>query len=119
MRVRIIYTLTKTLLADGTYRVAVQVDSTEGITPKIFVHRDGVFVSTARPVDIELYPEDAPEQEGGLYRRATGEVIVDDVSSALSSASAIGERIDALAEQYQAQAGDYDGTEQVEVEYGN
>jgi len=119
MRVRIIYTLTKTLLADGTYKVAVQVDGSEGITRKIFVHQDGEFITTAMPADLELYPEDAPEVVDGFYRLAAGSVIVDNVAGAQASAAGIASRINSLARDYQEQSGDFDGTEQVEVEYGN
>ena len=119
MRVRIIYTLTKTLQSDGTYKVAVQVDASEGITPKIFVFQSGEFITTARPPNIELYPEDNPAQEGGFYRLDSAEVEVDNVEGAEAEARGIEYRIDYLAREYQEQAGNFDATEQVEVEYGN
>jgi len=118
MQVRITYRITKEITSDDKYKISVKVLSAVGITRKIFVHRGSALLYVAFPEDLELDPEDAPSTAGGKYRLEEAELIVDDVSSAVQEELAIRQRIDLLAELYQEQSGNFQGSEEVIVEYG-
>jgi len=80
--IRIDYTRTfyKDPLYDGGFRLDISVDSAVGVSPAIFVYRrlptypgssssEDRFEAIASPVDLEEYPEDAPNPADSQWFR--------------------------------------------------